>query len=96
MENLESIVAVKAAFPGKYIQGDGVIAQLGGIIGSFGNRGLILSSRTAKTSVLDRFFKDFEGKGVGQGATQTEIIMEVFGGECCEGELMRLADIVKR
>jgi glycerol dehydrogenase len=96
MGNFESIVAVKAAFPGKYIQGDGVIAQLGGIIGSFGNRGLILSSRTAKTSVLDRFFKDLEGKGVGQGASQTEIIMEVFGGECCEGELMRLADIVKR
>lgn len=76
---------LRAAFPGKYIQGEGLLAELPEIIKSFGNKGLIISSRTAKESMLDRYAKQYEALG---------IMLDAFQGECCEKELGRLSEIV--
>ena len=43
---------MKAVFPGKYIQGEGVLDQLTDWVNLLGKNGLILASRTAKEKVL--------------------------------------------
>ena len=75
----------KSVFPGKYIQGEGLIAELPEIIKSFGNKGLILSSRTAKEAILIKYAKQYAEEG---------IVLDEFKGECCEKELNRLYDLV--
>lgn len=75
----------KSVFPGKYIQGEGLIAELPEIIKSFGNKGLIVSSRTAKEAILTKHTKQYAEDG---------IVLDEFKGECCEKELKRLYDIV--
>jgi len=83
MENpLEPFISV---FPGKYIQGEGLIAELPEIIKSFGKKGMIISSPTAKDKVLSGYANPFAEKG---------IAMDDFNGECCEKELERLSNIV--
>ena len=42
---------LKAVFPGKYIQGEGVLAQLPDAIGPFGKKGLILASSSAQNKI---------------------------------------------
>lgn len=83
VKRLEGVVI--SAFPGKYIQGEGVIARLPEFMRSFGGRGLILASRTAKERVLAKYVGEYAGEG---------IVVEEFGGECCEEELERLLQIV--
>jgi glycerol dehydrogenase len=75
----------KSVFPGKYIQGEGLIAELPEIIKSFGNKGLIVSSRTAKETILTKHAKQY---------TEDGIVLDEFKGECCEKELKRLYEIV--
>ena len=75
----------KSVFPGKYLQGEGLIAKLPEMIKLFGNKGLILTSRTAKKTILSNYAKQFADDG---------IAVEEFTGECCEKELKRLYDIV--
>lgn len=76
---------LKAVFPGKYIQGEGLIAGLPEMIRSFGRNGLILSSRSVKNNILSRFTQTFAGNNM---------IIEEFRGECCESELMRVTEII--
>ena len=75
----------KSVFPGKYIQGERLIAELPELMKSFGDKGLILSSPTAKVSILSKFVKQYKKDG---------IVLDEFNGECCEKELKRLFDIV--
>ena len=77
---------MKAVFPGKYIQGEGVLNQLTDWIHVFGKNGLILVSRTVRETVLVKYRNDLEAKAIG---------VEAFQGECCETELNRLARIVR-
>ena len=76
---------LKAVFPGKYIQGRGVLDQLPDWVNLLGKNGLILASRTARDKVLAPYPDDL--------AANT-ICVEPFGGECCESELTRLARII--
>ncbi|WP_028323117.1 glycerol dehydrogenase [Desulfatirhabdium butyrativorans] len=76
---------LKAVFPGKYIQGEGVLGQLPDWIHVFGKKGLILASRTARENVLVNYRHDLEAKAIG---------VEAFQGECCETELNRLARVI--
>ncbi len=87
VNNPEPARTFKAVFPGKYIQGEGVIAQLPRLIKSFGKKGLILSSHTVKANILTSLIKNY---------ADDSIIVEEFHGECCDKELMRVADIVNR
>lgn len=75
----------KAVFPGKYIQGAGVIRELPALIESLGKQGLLLASRSVKETVLPKCKIDLCAKG---------IPIELFRGECCERELVRIFDLV--
>ena len=75
----------KSVFPGKYIQGEGLIDELSDLMKSFGDKGLIVSSRTAKNTVLAKYAKQYE-----EGGT---IVVE-FNGECCEKEINRIHNLV--
>lgn len=75
----------KAVFPGKYIQGEGVLDQLPQWVDLLGKKGLILASRSAKEKVLDEHLTDSAAKTMG---------VEAFHGECCESELNRLSRII--
>jgi len=76
----------KAVFPGKYIQGEGLIEELPLTIKSFGDKGLIVSSSTAKQNILSKYAHQYKEEG---------IILTEFNGECCDTELKRLHEIVK-
>jgi glycerol dehydrogenase len=76
----------KALFPGKYIQGVGAIKELPSLIKLFGKQGLILASPTTKEKILPFSGIDFNNNS---------ILIEQFGGECCEQELSRLGIIIQ-
>lgn len=75
----------KAVFPGKYIQGVGAISHLPTLIKLLGKQGLILASPSAKNKVLPGCSIDLRAQA---------IPVELFGGECCEEELVRLVTLV--
>ncbi len=82
----EKVRITKAAFPGKYMQGESALDELPGLISLLGKRGLILASPTAKNKILPKY----------NIAAGTEIDIEEFQGECCEKELKRLAEVISR
>jgi glycerol dehydrogenase len=75
----------KAVFPGKYIQGAGAIGELPALIALLGKQGLILASPSVKEKILP---------GCGFDMKALAIPIELFRGECCEKELVRLSGIV--
>ena len=76
----------KAVFPGKYIQGENALAELPGIMGLFGKKGMILASPTVRKKILP---------GSGIKASDKRFYVEEFRGECCERELERLSGIIR-
>lgn len=72
----------KAIFPGQYIQDPGALAELPALMNSFGQRGLILASPTARNHVLPDANLPWPG-----GSPP----LETFRGECCAEELARVA-----
>lgn len=77
----------KAVFPGKYIQGEGVLDQLSHWVQWFGRKGLILASASSKNKILVPYANNLAANS---------IFIEPFSGECCEEELSRLADVISR
>jgi len=75
----------KVLFPGKYIQGVGALRELPAMIKLFGKQGLILASPTAHKKILPLMNLDLNTNSVS---------VERFGGECCEKELSRLAEVI--
>ncbi|MCF8364320.1 MAG: glycerol dehydrogenase [Bacteroidales bacterium] len=75
-----------AAFPGRYIQGKGLIAELPATLEPFGKKALILSSHTAFKTVLSEHSQKF---------SDADIRVEEFNGECCETELSRVSELLK-
>jgi glycerol dehydrogenase len=78
---------VKAVFPGKYIQGDGALNELPQMASQLGEKGLILTSSTGRDKILPQYKKKWKGN---------QIPTVLFNGECCEKELNRLAEIIRR
>ncbi len=76
---------LKSVFPGKYIQGEGLISDIPELMKSFGEKRLIITSRTAKKTILSDNLAKFSGN---------DIYIEEFNGECCQEEIKRLYDIV--
>ncbi|MDO8899158.1 MAG: glycerol dehydrogenase [Bacteroidales bacterium] len=76
--------ANKAVFPGKYIQGEGLIQELPDLMKSFGKKGMILSSPTVIKTILSEHTALFE---------KEDIYLEKFSGECCETEIERCLSI---
>ena len=77
----------KAAFPSQYLQGQGILNELPGLIKLFGTKGLILASPTSKEKILPVY---------GRSVIESQMPVELFNGECCEDELKRLDAIIKR
>jgi len=77
---------IKAVFPGKYIQGPGVLDNLPELVRLLGKKGLILASHSVKEIIIPLF---------GGDSIRDQIQVEKFNGECCEDELNRVADIIK-
>lgn len=78
---------LKAVFPGKYIQGEGVLEQLPQWVKLFGKKGLIIASGSSREKTLLPYAAQLQ---------TNNIIVESFGGECCETELSRLAAVIHR
>jgi glycerol dehydrogenase len=76
----------KMVFPGKYIQGAGAVGELPVLVKLFGSQGLILASPTVHKKVLPESGIDLDANG---------LLVEPFGGECCEKELSRVAAIIR-
>jgi len=76
-----------ACFPGKYIQGSGTISRLASLIKQFGKKALLVTSPTAGK------FLPFRERS---GEFSSLVCIEVFGGECCERELDRMASAIAR
>lgn len=74
-----------AAFPGKYIQGQGALNTLPDMIRLMGSKGLMLVSPTVESMILPKYLK----QDLSDLAT-----IELFGGECSEEELDRLAKVI--
>jgi len=74
----------KSVFPGKYIQGEGLLDEIPALLHTFGDKPLIISSPTAKKKVLTDVAENYQKRG---------IVMEEFKGECCEKELQRIEKI---
>ena len=79
----EKVRINKAAFPGKYMQGENALHELPGLVSLLGKKALILASPTAKNKILIQY--NMEGYGIG---------IEEFRGECCEKELTRLSEMI--
>lgn len=80
-------MVLKAVFPGKYIQGEGVLNELPQWIRSFGKKGLIIASRSSKEKILAGIAAELKVGG---------ILVEQFSGECSEKELSRVAALIAR
>jgi len=76
----------KIMFPGKYIQGIGALDELPSLIKAYGRQGLILASPTTHRTILPGRDMDVQANA---------LLVERFGGECCETELSRLAAILR-
>lgn len=76
-----------ACFPGKYIQGNGVIHQLESMIQKFGSKAVILTSPSAQKYLPSNYF---------QTPLSLSIFIEPFGGECSEEELTKFSTRVRQ
>lgn len=71
--------------PSKYIQGPGEMANLGKHVSVYGKKALVLISAGGKRRSGADVEKSFEGCG-------TELVFEIFGGECSRKEIDRLVE----
>ena len=72
----------KAAFPGKYIQGAGVLNQLPILISDFAKKPLILASPTVEKDIIPVF---------GSSIIENNYKIELFNGESTQNEISRLS-----
>jgi glycerol dehydrogenase len=77
---------IKAVFPGKYIQGQGVLNELPELVGLLGNKGLLIGSQSVIDKIIPRFGRNLVSDG---------IKLERFNGECCEEEISRTVSLIE-
>jgi glycerol dehydrogenase len=87
MQNIRHTRHFTAAFPGKYVQGEHAIAELEYYMKLLGDKGLIIASPSSFSKILPGYSLKPSGG---------EISIEKFQGECCERELNRLSETVRR
>ncbi len=76
----------KAVFPGRYVQGEGALGELPAMLKILGKRGMVLASNSVIKNVLP---------SSGLVPAERGILVEPFGGECCEEELTRISDVIR-
>ena len=73
----------KAAFPGKYIQGENAIDQLPDLISLLGSSPITIASPTVTRDILPKI------------TLPANNVYSGFGGECCESELQRISNVIE-
>ncbi len=76
----------KAVFPGQYVQGKGVLNDLPVLIDMFGKKCLLLCSQSVKDKILPEY---------GADVLADKPHIEIFNGECCEDELIRISFVIQ-
>jgi glycerol dehydrogenase len=76
-----------AIFPGRYVQSQGALADLGEEISRLGSKALVIAGATAENTIIPPLLPTW-GKSC-------QISVESFGGECSDDEISRLTQIVK-
>nr|HPN37277.1 glycerol dehydrogenase [Melioribacteraceae bacterium] len=77
---------LKAVFPGKYLQGSGLLKELPELVNIFGISGMILTSKTVNNNILSHPNNN--------GLFESLIITE-FNGECSNKEITRVKKSVE-
>lgn len=72
--------------PGRYVQGPGVIREIGELVRPLGDNALVTGGKSALGQTEEDIAESFGASGI--AAT-----FEPFGGEACTGEINRLKDI---
>jgi len=76
-----------AIFPGRYVQAEGALAELGEEVARLGKAALLIAGGTAGRSIVPRH--------AGAWGGQLAVSAEAFGGECCDEEIERLTAIAR-
>jgi glycerol dehydrogenase len=74
--------------PSKYVQGPGSISSIGESVSELGNKPIVLGGKTAWSVCSEAILNSLDAKGI-------SFHQEFFGGECCDDEIKRLADICR-
>jgi len=79
------MIAMKqtAIFPGRYVQQEGGLADLGEEIARLGTNALVVAGATAQKTIIPAHQSAWD--------KQFQTTVEPFGGECCDEEIARLA-----
>ncbi|MCX7592025.1 MAG: glycerol dehydrogenase [Kiritimatiellae bacterium] len=76
-------------FPGRYIQGEGILSELGSWVRKFGTHGLVLWGGKAREAVFEQVALSLRSTGV-------EFEEALFGGECTRDEARRVAELANK
>ncbi|HVC95649.1 MAG TPA: glycerol dehydrogenase [Pirellulales bacterium] len=71
-----------AVFPGRYVQAEGALAQLGDEVAKLGNTALLIAGGTAERSIVPAYLPAWREK--------LHLAVERFGGQCSDAEIERL------
>ena len=74
--------------PSRYIQGKGTLSELTKYTEKFGKKMLVLVSKSGKGRVEEKLNTAVNG-------TDTELVWEIFNGECSKGEVERIRKTVE-
>lgn len=77
-----------AIFPGRYVQKESALALLPEEISRLGTNALVVAGRTANSSILLPYLPSWRER--------CSVVVEVFGGECTEEEIDRLAQVASQ
>ncbi len=74
-----------AVFPGRYVQAEGALAQLGGEVARLGHNALLIAGGTAERAIVPAYLPAWREK--------LQVAVERFGGQCCDAEIERLQTV---
>ncbi|HOQ09453.1 MAG TPA: glycerol dehydrogenase [Syntrophomonadaceae bacterium] len=74
--------------PGRYVQGQGAIFEIGRHVKKLGKKALVIGGKTGLASTREGREKSFAENGISQ-------VEELFGGECSSAEIERLSNLAR-
>lgn len=74
--------------PGRYLQGEGILSDIGSTTARFGTHGLLVADETVRSLLADRIDASF-------AETSCTLSVAEFGGECTAAEIDRLTDVAR-
>jgi glycerol dehydrogenase len=77
-----------AVFPGRYVQGEGALADVGDEVSRLGTRALVIAGGSARKSLIPSLLPRW--------SERLQLSVERFDGECCDPEIERLTQVAKQ